>query len=152
MLDWISRTNGKGPCRLTEDDLLRQEKVDPDTDDAGEYAEDEVAMASPHVEKRLRVKEERVAHEHRFESASASSSTRRKQRTTPKTLLAPLYDLLHPSIARTTVLLTVIWWALNFGWYGLTLWLPTLFSKVRPPRRQLARRGGTGMCLTLRNM
>ncbi|ELR16663.1 transporter, major facilitator subfamily protein [Acanthamoeba castellanii str. Neff] len=132
VLDWISRTNGKGPCRLTEDDLLRQEKADPDTDDAGEYADDEVAVASPHVEKRLRVKEERVVHDHHFEptSASSSSSARRKQRTTPKALLAPLYDLLHPSIARTTVLLTIIWWALNFGWYGLTLWLPTLFAKV----------------------
>lgn len=44
---------------------------------------------------------------------------------------APVLDmrhLFHPSLKRTTVLLTVSWFTLSFGWYGLILWIPTLFK------------------------
>jgi MFS transporter, VNT family, synaptic vesicle glycoprotein 2 len=37
-------------------------------------------------------------------------------------------DFMHPSIRRTSVLLLVCWFTLSFGWYGLVLWIPTLFT------------------------
>jgi hypothetical protein len=126
-LDRISKTNGKGPCRITEEDLMRHDKSSGDGGD--DYERDETTFyaddnaTSLRAETRLRVREERAA-------LGASTNTRKQKPSLGKQLLTPLYDLLHPSIIRTTVLLTVIWWALNFGWYGLTLWLPTLFSKV----------------------
>ncbi|KAL6070224.1 Synaptic vesicle glycoprotein 2A [Balamuthia mandrillaris] len=40
-----------------------------------------------------------------------------------------IMQLFHPSIARTTVLQMIIWFTLSFGWYGLILWIPSLFEK-----------------------
>lgn len=40
-----------------------------------------------------------------------------------------LSDFLHPSIRRTSLLLVVCWFTLSFGWYGLILWIPTLFKQ-----------------------
>jgi hypothetical protein len=135
VLDYISKANGKGPCQITEDDLLReQEKSSDDEDDNNAMPpspEDEPSTGP----QRHHVKGERVVDDQYFADgqtgarAVTTSGVRVRPFTNPR-MLGPLFDLFHPSIIRTTVLLTVVWWALNFGWYGLTLWLPTLFTKV----------------------
>ena len=33
-------------------------------------------------------------------------------------------------LKRTSVLLVIVWFALSFGWYGLILWIPTLFQNI----------------------
>lgn len=38
-------------------------------------------------------------------------------------------DFFDPSLRRTSVLLLIVWFALSFGWYGLTLWIPSLFNE-----------------------
>lgn len=38
-----------------------------------------------------------------------------------------LRDLLSPSLARTTILLWLIWFAISLGYYGVFTWLPTYF-------------------------
>lgn len=40
-----------------------------------------------------------------------------------------LRDFFHPALRRTSVLLMVVWFSLSFGWYGLILWIPTLFKE-----------------------
>lgn len=42
----------------------------------------------------------------------------------------PFMKLFHPNIRWTTILLMVVWFSLSFGWYGLILWIPSLFKKV----------------------
>ena len=42
----------------------------------------------------------------------------------------PFMKLFHPSIRKDTILLCVIWFTLSFGWYGLILWIPSLFQQV----------------------
>ncbi len=37
--------------------------------------------------------------------------------------------LFLPSLRRTTVLLCITWFGLSFGWYGLNVWLPSLFKE-----------------------
>ena len=37
-------------------------------------------------------------------------------------------ELFNPSLRRTTISLIVVWFGLSFGWYGLILWIPTLFE------------------------
>jgi putative MFS transporter len=44
--------------------------------------------------------------------------------------LAAAKALFLPSLRRTTTLLGVAWFGLSFGWYGLNVWLPTLFAKM----------------------
>lgn len=43
----------------------------------------------------------------------------------------PVSKLFHPRIRRTSVLLMISWFTLSFGWYGLILWIPSLFNKVQ---------------------
>jgi MFS transporter, VNT family, synaptic vesicle glycoprotein 2 len=45
-------------------------------------------------------------------------------------LLAVLPKLMHPNQRRITILLCLTWWAISFGWYGLTVWIPSLFDKL----------------------
>jgi hypothetical protein len=42
--------------------------------------------------------------------------------------LRPLRALCSSTHARTATLLSVVWFCISFGWYGLILWLPTLFK------------------------
>jgi VNT family MFS transporter (synaptic vesicle glycoprotein 2) len=44
--------------------------------------------------------------------------------------LGKFKDFWHPSLRKTSSLLLVIWFALSFGWYGLVLWIPSLFQQV----------------------
>jgi len=46
-------------------------------------------------------------------------------------LAAPMRALLAPELRRSTLLLSAIWFALSFGWYGLILWVPTLFCEAK---------------------
>lgn len=46
-------------------------------------------------------------------------------------LISPLRALLGSPLRRSTLLLSVIWFALSFGWYGLILWVPTLFCEAQ---------------------
>ncbi len=39
----------------------------------------------------------------------------------------PVRDFFSPPHARTSWLLMIVWFCLSFGWYGLILWIPTLF-------------------------
>lgn len=39
-------------------------------------------------------------------------------------------DFVSPSLRRTSLLLLAAWFALSFGWYGLVLWIPTLFKQA----------------------
>ena len=48
----------------------------------------------------------------------------------PSSLKENLDVLLRPPLRRTTLLLMGVWAAINFGWYGLLLWLPSLFDKA----------------------
>ena len=41
-----------------------------------------------------------------------------------------LAELLRPPLRKTTLLLMGVWAAINFGWYGLLLWLPSLFERA----------------------
>ncbi len=41
----------------------------------------------------------------------------------------PIKEFFAPQLRRTSVLLMVIWFALSLGWYGLTLWIPTIFHE-----------------------
>jgi VNT family MFS transporter (synaptic vesicle glycoprotein 2) len=43
--------------------------------------------------------------------------------------LIPLRALFVGAQQRTTALLCVVWFSLSFGWYGLLLWVPTLFKE-----------------------
>lgn len=139
VLDIISKTNSKGPCQLTVEDLLRdsEKASDSEGDDGYEtYEEDDDGTS----EKRLRLGGERVIVDAHYvpgdfggEGATRGRDTLaygRPRRIDRACGLGPLLDLFHPAIVRTTTLLVVVWWALNFGWFGLTLWLPTLFTKV----------------------
>lgn len=36
--------------------------------------------------------------------------------------------LFLPSLRRSTILLALVWFGLSFGWYGLNVWIPTLFK------------------------
>lgn len=46
-------------------------------------------------------------------------------------LTLPMRALFAPPLRRSTALLSVIWFALSFGWYGLILWVPTLFCEAK---------------------
>lgn len=99
VLDIMSKTNGKGSCQITEEELMRDQQKDSDDE------EEHISVIS--------------------DGTFIAKLARRWP------IIAPMMDLFHPSIKRTTILMVIVWWALNFGWYGLTLWLPSLFSKVR---------------------
>ena len=43
--------------------------------------------------------------------------------------LQPLGEFFAPSLLRTSLLLMIVWFALSLGWYGLTLWIPTIFAE-----------------------
>jgi len=45
------------------------------------------------------------------------------------TTLAAAKALFLPSLRRTTILLCATWFGLSFGWYGLNVWLPSLFKE-----------------------
>ena len=45
------------------------------------------------------------------------------------TSLAAAKALFLPSLRRTTTLLCITWFGLSFGWYGLNVWLPSLFKE-----------------------
>lgn len=44
-------------------------------------------------------------------------------------IMRPLSAFFSPGIRRTSILLMVIWFSLSLGWYGLTLWIPTIFHE-----------------------
>jgi MFS family permease len=46
-------------------------------------------------------------------------------------ITAPMRSLLAPPLRRSSLLLGAIWFALSFGWYGLILWVPTLFCEAK---------------------
>ena len=48
----------------------------------------------------------------------------------PSGLFDTLKELFSADNARVTYLLGYIWFALSFGWYGLILWIPTLFCNA----------------------
>jgi len=104
----MSKLNGKGPCRLTENDFGASHNLNGEP-----------------TSKRLRLYDDHVIVDY-----DLLTSTPPKHNHTISHAFGPFFNLFHPSVLRTTVFLIIIWWALNFGWYGLTLWLPTLFDKV----------------------
>lgn len=108
VLRHMSKLNGKGPCRLTENDFGASHNLNGEP-----------------TSKRLRLYDDHVIVDY-----DLLTSTPPKHNHTISHAFGPFFNLFHPSVLRTTVFLIIIWWALNFGWYGLTLWLPTLFDKV----------------------
>lgn len=46
-------------------------------------------------------------------------------------VLQPLRNMFLPQNVRTTLILSFVWFALSFGWYGLILWVPTLFKQAK---------------------
>lgn len=79
----------------------------------------------------------RSAHAEAVAAAAAAAASSASSPAPPRSLCArigggvakSLSDFLHPSIRRTSLLLIVCWFTLSFGWYGLILWIPTLFAK-----------------------
>ncbi|KNC48400.1 major facilitator superfamily transporter [Thecamonas trahens ATCC 50062] len=56
-------------------------------------------------------------------SVPAGSLDEPARETTPSA-----WRLLDPALRRTTISLAIVWFGLSFGWYGLILWIPTLFD------------------------
>ena len=48
----------------------------------------------------------------------------------PSGMLGPMREMFSQEHLRTTMLLSYVWFALSFGWYGLILWIPTLFRSA----------------------
>lgn len=44
---------------------------------------------------------------------------------------AAVRELLRGKLLRPTLALSAAWFALSYGWYGLILWMPTLFAKAQ---------------------
>lgn len=42
----------------------------------------------------------------------------------------PIMSFFSPELRRTSILLMVVWFTLSLGWYGLTLWIPTIFAET----------------------
>lgn len=42
----------------------------------------------------------------------------------------PILSFFSPELRRTSILLMVVWFSLSLGWYGLTLWIPTIFAET----------------------
>jgi hypothetical protein len=61
--------------------------------------------------------------------ASAQRRWQRLERAYAQAL-QPLGEFFAPSLLRTSLLLMVVWFALSLGWYGLTLWIPTIFAET----------------------
>eukprot|EP01097_Dermamoeba_algensis_P002257 TRINITY_DN1900_c0_g2_i1.p1 TRINITY_DN1900_c0_g2~~TRINITY_DN1900_c0_g2_i1.p1 ORF type:complete len:613 (-),score=96.30 TRINITY_DN1900_c0_g2_i1:737-2575(-) len=55
------------------------------------------------------------------------TTTRREIERLVKRTAREISYLFHPDLLRVTVLLCLVWFTLNFGWYGLVSWTPTLF-------------------------
>ena len=52
-----------------------------------------------------------------------------EERVTLKESIKILRELYSKRMIRTTCLLTVTWFTLSFGWYGIILWVPKLFDR-----------------------
>jgi len=46
-----------------------------------------------------------------------------------KEIMRPLKEFFNKKLFRTSLLLMIIWFTLSLGWYGLTLWIPTIFHE-----------------------
>ena len=44
--------------------------------------------------------------------------------------LVSVLRLFVPSIRRSTICLTLVFWSLNYGWYGLTMWIPAIMDQL----------------------
>lgn len=44
--------------------------------------------------------------------------------------MTPVREFFSPSLLRTSLLLMAVWFCLSLGWYGLTLWIPTIFHET----------------------
>jgi len=42
----------------------------------------------------------------------------------------PILSFFSPELRRTSILLMIVWFTLSLGWYGLTLWIPTIFAET----------------------
>jgi len=78
---------------------------------------------------------------HRVEAASLSS-----EQAVPK---APVLALFRGKLARRSVVTMVTWTALNFSYYGLFLWLPTILPDFGVPELNPAVSGFTLLALFL---
>jgi VNT family MFS transporter (synaptic vesicle glycoprotein 2) len=53
-----------------------------------------------------------------------------RDRPKQRSFLGNVEVLMSPSLRQTTILMCGIWAALNFGWYGLLNWLPSVFTQL----------------------
>lgn len=63
-------------------------------------------------------------------SATAADFPKRTTPPVQNSFRQNLDVLLSPALRQTTLLMCGIWAALNFGWYGLLNWLPTIFKTL----------------------
>lgn len=45
-------------------------------------------------------------------------------------LFGPIESFFNLQFRKTAVLLMIVWFSISFGWYGLILWIPTLFQSA----------------------
>ena len=62
-------------------------------------------------------------------SASSSSSSSASSSSSFPAAASPLAQFFSPQLRRTAVPLMVVWFCLSLGFYGLTLWIPTIFGE-----------------------
>ncbi len=62
-----------------------------------------------------------------FRSASVIP---RDSRQATQLMVSMLAGVLHPVLLRSTLLLCLCWFALSFGFYGLMVWIPSIFKKA----------------------
>ena len=48
----------------------------------------------------------------------------------PRDLCGTVMVMFEPQNRRVSIILSYVWFALSFGWYGLILWIPTLFCNA----------------------